>query len=110
MTKNQELQILDETIAKLGRDSYCGPWLASVRAEVENDIRCDIAPCQTTAESRRNAEQVIGAAARQAEKLVADARATAAREVAEARKQVEAIRAQLRQAMSRCEAVLDGRI
>ena len=110
MTKNQELQILDETIAKLGRDSYCGPWLASVRAEVEQDIRCDIAPCQTTAESRRNAEILLREAKESAESMLLGAKARAEREIAEARQEASRIRDRIRLELHRIENILDGRI
>lgn len=44
MTKAQELAILDKAIAALGADTYCGPWLATIRFEVEQSLRCDIFP------------------------------------------------------------------
>ena len=44
MTKNDELTLLDQTIAKLGPDSYLGPWLQAVRADVEAAIRSDYFP------------------------------------------------------------------
>lgn len=31
MTKAKELEILSEAIAKLGNESYLGPWLESVK-------------------------------------------------------------------------------
>jgi hypothetical protein len=44
MTKRQELEVLADAIAKLGPDSYLGPWLASISGEVEADIRSDYFP------------------------------------------------------------------
>ena len=44
MSKAQELAILDRAIADLTPNSYLGPYLASVRADVEMSIRSDIMP------------------------------------------------------------------
>lgn len=44
MTKDQELAILDKAITDLGKDTYCGPWLAMVRHEVEQSLRSDFYP------------------------------------------------------------------
>jgi hypothetical protein len=44
MTKDEELAVLDAAISKLGPNSYIGPWLQSVRGEVEQSIRSDITP------------------------------------------------------------------
>lgn len=52
MTKNQELEILDKTIAALGADTYCGPWLATIRFEVEQSLRSDIFPDFSLREAR----------------------------------------------------------
>lgn len=52
MTKNQELAILDKAIAALGADTYCGPWLAMVRHEVEQSLRSDIFPDFSLREAR----------------------------------------------------------
>jgi hypothetical protein len=44
MTKSEELAVLDAAIAKLGTESYLGPWLASVRFEVEHSLTSDMPP------------------------------------------------------------------
>jgi cell division septum initiation protein DivIVA len=44
MTKKQELAWLDSLIVTLGPDSYLGPWLSSVKANVEQMIQSDIFP------------------------------------------------------------------
>jgi len=44
MTKQDELNILDEAIAKLGEDSYLGPALAELKVFIADDIRCDFEP------------------------------------------------------------------
>lgn len=44
MNKAQEIAVLEEAVKKLGPNSYLGPWLQSISAEVANEIRCDIFP------------------------------------------------------------------
>ena len=44
MTKSDEIQILRETIAKLGQNSYCGAWLADQLPSIESAITSDYPP------------------------------------------------------------------
>jgi hypothetical protein len=44
MTKSQEIEILKETIVKLGNDSYCGPWIAGQLGAIESAINSDYLP------------------------------------------------------------------
>jgi hypothetical protein len=44
MTKSQELAVIDAAIKQLGTDSYLGPWLQSIRPELESTIRSDFMP------------------------------------------------------------------
>jgi cell division septum initiation protein DivIVA len=44
MTKSEEIQILKEASARLGLNSYCGPWLAEQIQFVESAMRSDIEP------------------------------------------------------------------
>ena len=53
MTKNEELTLLDQTIAKLGPDSYLGPWLQAVRADVEATIRSDFYPAAVPSDAAK---------------------------------------------------------
>lgn len=70
MTKNQELQILDTAIAALGRDSYLGPWLAEVRAEVVSLISSDILPESVTiASAVERGNQLIARAKSDADEI-----------------------------------------
>lgn len=41
MTKDSEIALLDHTIAKLGSDSYMGPWLLRNRDRIVLNIRND---------------------------------------------------------------------
>lgn len=63
MTKAQELQILDKAIQQLGPDSYLGPWLTEVRAEVAASITSDIVPVVTLAAARQTAGALLEEAA-----------------------------------------------
>jgi hypothetical protein len=58
MTKRQELEVLAEAIAKLGPDSYLGPWLASVAGEVESSIRSDFFPSCSIRETNAHCEAI----------------------------------------------------
>lgn len=107
MTKAAELAILDTAIAQLGPRSYLGPWLASVRPEIEASIRSDLEPAPILpAEAERRARQIIEDANAQAaetreratveaERLRANAHATADTIRARARRQLETIAADL---------------
>jgi hypothetical protein len=44
MTKSEEIQILRDTIAKLGKDSYCGAWLSDQLPSIESAIASDYPP------------------------------------------------------------------
>ena len=44
ITKAQEIEILNEAIARLGADSYLAPWLSAVKDEVASMIASDIFP------------------------------------------------------------------
>jgi cell division septum initiation protein DivIVA len=44
MTKNEEIKILKEAADKLGHDSYLGPWLVSIMAELSMMIQSDLLP------------------------------------------------------------------
>jgi cell division septum initiation protein DivIVA len=87
MTKAQELAVLDKAIAELGQASYLGPWLASVRHDVERSIRGDIGPALLPSEATVAAHEIIGAARVDAVTIVERARKDAARELDAARVQ-----------------------
>ena len=44
MKKSQEIEILRDTIARLGADSYCGPWLSGQLGAIESAINADYPP------------------------------------------------------------------
>lgn len=61
MTKTQEIARLDSLIKTLGSDSYLGPWLLSVKGNVElmikSDLFPDIVPSQTAADLAKQREE-----------------------------------------------------
>ena len=52
MTKDQELEILRDTIARLGVNSYVGPWLLDQLPWIESDMRSDIPPMSSYSRCR----------------------------------------------------------
>lgn len=75
MTKRQELELLAETAAKLGPDSYCGPWLTKILPEVERDIRSDFFPMHSPEEVRKEANKIVDDAWAEARRIIGEARA-----------------------------------
>jgi hypothetical protein len=74
ITKDQELKTIKETAAKLGPNSYLGPWLDSVAFELEAMMRADSFPCVSLDESRHFAEKIVTEAERKAETIIANAK------------------------------------
>jgi hypothetical protein len=97
VNKQTELSILDAAIQKLTADSYLGPWLASVRAEVERDIISDILPSLTLADA-------VKAGKAKADEILAAERAALAKERKEfeaEKREFERVKEQARQALNR---------
>lgn len=69
MTKAQEIEILNETIRTLGDESYIGPWLKSVLASVESDVRNDFHPQATIADTRKEIAEMKAKAQREIDSL-----------------------------------------
>lgn len=76
-TKNDEIALLRECAAKLGNNSYCGPWLAQVLPEIEAAIRSDFMPQVSLAETATLCRERIAQAEEQAARILADAKARA---------------------------------
>lgn len=74
ITKKEELEIITETANKLGPNSYLGPWLLSVRHELESMMRADSFPCVNLTESSEHAAKIIANAERKAEQIIANAK------------------------------------
>lgn len=106
-SKAGELAILDTAIKALGELSYLGPWLVSVRDEVERDLRSDWVPGMLPSEAIRRAQELERAGKLQAEELVAYARRQATDTAETARRDAERVRREaadsLRSALKRIE-------
>ena len=82
MTKKQEIEILRETISRLGPDSYCGPWLKGQLGAIESALESDYPPeayalspqdalqycINKRAEAKRDADEIISGAQDYSEK------------------------------------------
>lgn len=79
MTKQQEIAVLDKAIAALGPDSYLGPWLTQVRAEVESAIRSDYFPEITLKGAREAAAHTLATAQLDAAEVIAKSESEANR-------------------------------
>lgn len=75
-SKAEELEILEAAIEQLGPDSYLGPWLTQVRAEVESAIRSDYFPEISLNEAQKRGQAIVEDAKLKAEAI----RQTAERE------------------------------
>ena len=73
ITKKEELAIINETIAKLGENSYLGPWFLSVRHELEAMMRADSFPRISLAEAKDHALQIVKEGEKKAEQIIAKA-------------------------------------
>ena len=91
MTKQQELDILDEAIGKLGPLSYCGAWLAEVRHEVARDLRSDLEPVPTIGATRRQCAEMVGQAQGTVNNIIDAARSRAIDITDAARKECDRI-------------------
>jgi hypothetical protein len=101
MLKAEELGILDRAIAQLGRDSYLGPWLASVRDEVERDIRSDFSPMSDLPRAAYARGATIRADA------IEEAKATTCASMEAGRKRAQAAEAQWTAVRAQVRAVLE---
>ena len=84
MDKKTEIETLRACVATLGRNSYCGEWLAEQIPQIESDLRADFYPQMSRAQSVRECEQrkadtederaqMLESAKREADKMRADA-------------------------------------
>ena len=101
MTKAQEIQILTETVNTLGIDSYCGEWLRDQIPFIEHDIRCDLMPTPTWAETRKMHDETCANALSKALGVIDDAKKEAKRIVEHAQKYAEMTRQALARDLQR---------
>lgn len=109
MTKSAELTILDDTIKRLGVNSYLGPWLFNLKPVLESELRSDFAPSdhQTPAQARLEAQAIVLDAQDRAREIVNEARSKAQTIIREAtEKAVEADRVTRRQLHDDLQAII----
>jgi hypothetical protein len=99
MTKQEEIQILRDAAARLGLESYCGPWLLEVIAAVERDIRADLPPIPTIDAWRRECAAMEAQAKERAAEIVATAKERATKREDEADKHIAHAESVLRDAL-----------
>ena len=89
ITKKEELTIINETIGKLGENSYLGPWLLSVRHELEAMMRADTFPRISLAEAKDHALQIVKEGEKKAEQIIAKAEKEAEKRETKAQSNVD---------------------
>lgn len=93
-SKAAELDWLSQAIAQLGPRSYLGPWLASIRSDIERALQSDVAlpTFQDLYEARREAETIRTASRDERTRTLDVARAEATELMAKAEKDARATR------------------
>jgi hypothetical protein len=92
MTKNDELETLRKCAEKLGPNSYCGDWLLDQIPYIERDIRADMFPQLSWADTRKLEQNTLALAKEQAARILKDAEETAERIRRDARQNADLIR------------------
>ena len=92
MTKNDELETLRKTAEKLGPNSYCGDWLLDQIPYIERDIRADMFPQLSWADTRKLEQNTLALAKEQAARILKDAQEQAERIKKDARENADMIR------------------
>ena len=98
MTKAEEIALFDKLTEAFPADSYVKPWLRSIRESVAADIRSDIFPTQTPADTRAMMAEEINRARDQAAGMIDTATIRAAAIVKTAETEAANIRARMESA------------
>lgn len=80
MTKSEEIQILRQAADWLGKNSYCGAWLADQLPSIESAIASDYPPesyAFSIHEARIHADKIVAQAKEEAASIEARAKAEA---------------------------------
>lgn len=80
MTKSEEIQVIRDAIAKLGKDSYCGSWLADQLPSIESALASDYLPeayAFSIHEARIHAEKIVAQAKEESVAIEARAKSEA---------------------------------
>lgn len=92
MRKSQEIDILREAAAKLGDDSYCGPFLTMLIPQIEQTILSDLAVEFDIRRANADCVDVRERARKEAEDIMASAQSKASAILAAAKEQAEELR------------------
>lgn len=82
MTKEQELEVFSAFADSFPQDTYLRPWLDSIRADVERELRCDMFPSHTPTswaaavrkQAQEDAQRITSEAHREAAAILEQAR------------------------------------
>lgn len=80
MTKSEEIQVLRDAIAKLGKDSYCGAWLSDQLPSIESALASDYLPdvyAFSIHEARIHADKIVAQAKEESAAIEARAKSDA---------------------------------
>lgn len=105
ITKKEELAIITATVNKLGEKSYLGPWLLSVRHELEAMMRADSFPCISLSEAREDALKIVKEGERQADLIKVAALQRAEDRATLTEREVERARTLIREATNALGAI-----
>ena len=105
ITKKEELEIITATIGQLGEKSYLGPWLLSVRHELEAMMRADSFPCISLSEAREDALKIVKEGERQADQIKVAALQRAEERATLTEREVERARTLIREATNALGAI-----
>ena len=80
MTKSEEIQVIRDAIAKLGKDSYCGAWLSDQLPSIESALASDYSPeayAFSIHEARIHADKIVAQAKEESAAIEARAKSDA---------------------------------
>lgn len=80
MTKSEEIQVIRDAIAKLGKDSYCGAWLSDQLPSIESALASDFLPdvyAFSIHEARIHADKIVAQAKEESAAIEARAKSEA---------------------------------
>lgn len=103
MTKQQEIDILENAIKQLGPDSYLGPWLTQIKHGIADLVKTDIFPDITLNEAIKSSDSIKLIAQADALDIVAAAKAKADKIEKDADKHRDTISSGLRNALRSLE-------
>lgn len=106
MTKDNELEMLCNCASALGKDSYCGPWLASVLGEVESAIRSDFLPEVSLEQTAVRCGTMLSEAQTKADEILAQAESKAKEREEAASKYVSDLVAHARRQIANADSAL----